>query len=677
MGKLQEKDEELTQRDRENETEIIKLKSLIEQTKSELKELTAKMEKEMTSMIQGYEKEIARRNESVESIAKERDYAISRSEEVAGKYEESRGRFEELQEENEKLRKDIDNLKIKHEEEVRKHLEGYEEQVKSIEEEIVKNRDLEVKGLREANGNLQVEIERMGGEAERQMKEMRDCVEKERGLKMKDEDFLKREKEVEEREQALRRSEDELRKRGYELDAKEERLAEKVKELESKEEELSKKEASVEKEKEEKDRYEHDIQKKERELDILLRALEGKQKELNFHGHDLQEKVKGMKDHGKELKDKEYYLRNEEQGLLNWKSELQVQNETVNSTTQQLDEMRKELALLKEELHSKERTLKASLKKLGKWEQNLKEREEGLCRRENGEYCDKDCFDGTDGIESSEDDLHLMYREVSERRERGRESDKGGKEREDQRSNCHLEILEEIETTEEKEGMIDKAGEMKENKGKGDLERANVAQDLQFLSPSQGHRRSKDLRVVVLGESWSSRSPAGVSILCGEETTLGDLATFRSWRGQIAGRGLAVAEPLGLKWRDGPDPTNVTQRKSILDSASWCPPGPQIVLLLMPAFLTCTRKYSRAVEEHMGLLGEDIWKRTLVLFTWGEMLGESAEQLILRNGELMKLVEQCEGRYHVLSSKKNNARIEGLLEKMEDMVALNNCDETV
>ncbi|XP_034005953.1 trichohyalin isoform X2 [Trematomus bernacchii] len=677
MGKLQEKDEELTQRDGANEREILKLKSLIEQTKSELKELTRKMEKETTSMIQGYEKEIARSNDGVDTMATERDRAIRRSEEVAEKYEDSRRRVEELQEENQKLRKDTDNLKIKYEklkeceEEVRKHLKGYEEQVKSTEEDILKKRDVEVEGLKEANDKLQVENEKRREETERQTNEMRDCVEKERAMKMKDEEFLKRGNEVEEREQALRRSEEELSQRGYDLDAKEKELVEKVKGLESKEEEVSTEEASVEG----KDRYEHEvnmrsqnIETKERKLDILLRALEGKQKELNCHGHTLQEKVK-------ELKDKECYLRHEEQELINWKSELQVQNQSVNSTTQQLDEMRRDLALLKEELHSKERNLKTSLRKLGKWEQNLKEREEGLRREESGEYADMDCFDGTDAVESSEDDMHLMYREVSDRREKGTGREK---EREGQRiaesSNGHLEILEEIETAQGKEGMGDKGEETKESKGRGDLERAKVAQDVQFLSPSQGHRGSKgkDLRVVVLGESWSSRSPAGVTILCGDESKLDDFETFRSWRGQIAGRQCAVAEPLGLKWRDGPDPTNTTQRKSILDSVSWGQTKPQIVLLLIPAFLTCTQKYRKAVEEHMGLLGEDIWKRTMVLFTWGEMLGESAEQLILRNGELMKLVEKCEGRYHVLSSKKRNSMIEGLLEKMEDVVALNN-----
>ncbi|XP_075948687.1 uncharacterized protein LOC142950898 [Anarhichas minor] len=687
VEKLQEKEEELRLRDRE----IIQLRLTIEQTKSELKELTYKMDNLMTSMIQEYEREIARRNESVESIAKERDRATSRSEEASEKYEESQRRVVELLEQNEKMRKEAEHLEVKceelkreSEEEVRKHLRGCEEQAQGI----LKERDVEVGGLKEENNKLQVEIERMKegqGEAERQLNEMRE-------LTTKDEEFLKSENKVAEREQLLSR-------RGNELDEKETELVEKEVYLEIKEEELSKWEASLEKQKkeeEETDKHEQEVsmraqhvEKKERELESLLGALEGRQKELNYHGQDLQEKVKGLKDHGKELKDREHYLRNEEQELLSWKSELQMQNEHVNSTTQQLDEMGRDLALLKEELHNKERNLKVSLRKLGKWEQDLKEREEGLHKRERGDLengqrdvgdHERDPFDQTAAVESSEDDLPLMYREVSERREkgRGRESDRGDKEREDQRmetassaaerNNCHLETLKETETAEGKEGSRGGGGETRRQKVR------EVIQDFTFLSASQGHRSSNlaglDLRVVVLGESWSSRCPVGVTLLCGEASEP-DASTFRPWRGQVAGRRLAVAEPLGLRWRDGSDPTDAVQRTSVLDSVSWCRPGPHVVLLLMPAYLTCTQRYRRAVEEHVGLLGEGVWRRTLVLFTWGETLGESAEQHILRNGELTGLVERCGGRYHVLSNKRSDASIEGLLEKMEDVVALN------
>ncbi|KAE8279177.1 hypothetical protein D5F01_LYC22763 [Larimichthys crocea] len=229
-----------------------------------------------------------------------------------------------------------------------------------------------------------------------------------------------------------------------------------------------------------------DIEKKERELDNLLRALEGKQKELSCHGQDLQKKVKGLKDQGRELKDREYYLRNEEQGLLNWKSELQMRNEYVNSTTQELDELGRDLALLKEELCNKEKNLKESLKKMSKWEQNLKEREERLQRgkRDMEIQHEVDAFDLAVAVESSEDD-----QEVSERRGKGR----GGnaKDGEDQRmktppsavesNNCHPETLKEIEM----------AGEQEAVRGTG-VETKEISRDLQFLSASHMSSNNKE-----------------------------------------------------------------------------------------------------------------------------------------------------------------------------------------
>lgn len=231
-------------------------------------------------------------------------------------------------------------------------------------------------------------------------------------------------------------------------------------------------------------------------------------------------------------------------------------------------------------------------------------------------------------------------------------------------NNCHLETLKVETLTETKKTKVRQEA----------AESAKVIGELKLLSRPRTRANSKgspgsDLRVMVLGETWSSCSPAGVTILGGEAPKFSG-SSFRSWKGQIAGRRLAVAEPLSLRWRDGPDEANASQLKGILDSISWCHPGPHVVLLLMPAFLTCTQKYRRAVEEHMSLLGQEIWQRALVLFTWGEILGESAEQHILRNGELMGLVERCGGRYHVLTSKKNNAAIEGLFDKMDDIVTL-------
>ncbi|KAM8900374.1 uncharacterized protein AB9W97_010324 [Spinachia spinachia] len=645
--KLTEKEEELRRRDVENQREVDQLRLTIERTRSQLRELTGRMEREMASAIQGYEEQIARGNESAQSIAEERDGA--------------RRRAEELQEQNEKMRKEL-------EEGVRKHLREYEERAR--------RREAETQGLKEENDRLRVEME-----AERQR--MEEHAWKHSELREKAEEFSQRENKVGEREQLLGR-------RRQELDAKETLLVEKEVKLESKEEELSKGEASLaeqQKEQEERAIYTQElstralnVEEKERELESLLGALEGRRRELNHHGQDLQEKVKGLRDQEKELTDREHRLRNEERGLLDWKSELQAENERVNSTSRQLDEMGRNLALLKEELRGKEMNLKVSLQKLGRWERDLREREEGLRKREGGGVGNGHGGSSLAAVERSEGGS--MYREVGERKEKergGGESHGGGEE--DQRTetapsaaerhNCLLEtLISETETAEGGEGARG-GGETRSQEAREDLGSSTVLPDPTPLSASQGHRGSDPagsyLRVLVLGESWSSRSAAAVTALWGAES-VPDASSFRPWRGEVAGRRLAVAEPLGLRWRDGPDAAaGATQRASILESAAWCGPGPQVVLLLMPAFLTCTQGYRRASEEHVGVLGEGVWRRTLVLITWGEMLGESAEQHILRGGELTALVGRCGGRYHVLSNKRSRSSIEDLLEKMEEV----------
>lgn len=214
-----------------------------------------------------------------------------------------------------------------------------------------------------------------------------------------------------------------------------------------------------------------------------------------------------------------------------------------------------------------------------------------------------------------------------------------------------------------------------------EIEDVNAISDLK-LTPSPGpsventkHIQRSELRLVLLGETWSSRHPAGYTILGREASHPGESISM-PWRGQIAGRQVSVVEPLGLKWRNGPDgntsiTTDPTQLQNIFHSVSLTHPGHHAILLVLPAYLSFTQKYRRAVEHHMSVLGEDIWRRTMVLFTWGEALGESAEQHILRNGDLQWLVGQCGGRYHILASRKNNSQTAELMEKIEEMVAGN------
>uniref|UniRef100_W5LWK3 AIG1-type G domain-containing protein n=1 Tax=Lepisosteus oculatus TaxID=7918 RepID=W5LWK3_LEPOC len=105
---------------------------------------------------------------------------------------------------------------------------------------------------------------------------------------------------------------------------------------------------------------------------------------------------------------------------------------------------------------------------------------------------------------------------------------------------------------------------------------------------------------------------------------------------------------------------------------SLCPPGPHTLLLVID--LDSNTDW-RSVKKHLDFLSERVWRHTIVLFTWGDTMGDTTiEQLIERGGkELQCLVEKCGNRYHVLNDKNRDDRtqVTELLEKIEDMVAGN------
>lgn len=174
---------------------------------------------------------------------------------------------------------------------------------------------------------------------------------------------------------------------------------------------------------------------------------------------------------------------------------------------------------------------------------------------------------------------------------------------------------------------------------------------------------SSELRLVLLGESWASKSSVGNSIL-GEREAKTEEGTVR--RGQVAGRRVALVEVTGPKWYLGGEAVG-----QALDRAALCSPGPHAFLLVIPAYLSFTASYGRTVRHRMATFGKQVWKYTVVLFTWAEALGESIEQHILRNEGLRRLMHKCGNRYHTLHSWRNDKQVSQLLEKVEEMVVSN------
>lgn len=656
-GDYKNKEFEMTGKLLEKDKEIDQMRITIEQTKAELAHLTHKMEKEMTSLIQyvQYENGIERGNEEIDLIVKEKDAVIKQLEEdqlqkvleVTKKFEQSQITIKDLRLE---MAEEIEKLELKCKQ-LNEESEAKDKQLNVMElemENICKN-NKENLVLAQINNKLQCENKRLKDDFEKQVAELKEQLNAKqlevtiRDKEMK-EDLAEKFKEIE----IWGKEKHNFEQTVLTFEGKQEELLQWEIALAAKQTKLDERiQLELERQK--------DIGRKEKELEKLLKALEDKQLELSFHGEDLQKKVRGFKDQGKVLENREFNLKNQEQELINWTSELHTQNEHVSYTTQQLNEMGRDLALLKTELLQKEKKLKMMFDNLNKWEVSLQEREAEMSKN----ISDKDnCLE----------DTGLMYQDIGVERTSGKDmqvqSTKLAEASSAKGNNCHFETLQEI--VEQKE----RSKEMLSEQNSRVLDNAKVIREVGACAKSP---RNNQLTIFMLRESWSSRSPSGFSILGGEEVSKVKASSYRPWKGEIAGRHVTIVEPLGLKWHDGPSQNTPIQTKNILEAVSWCETLPDIVLLAIPAFLNCTEKYRKTIEEHVNIIGNGLWKSTMVLFTWGETLGVGIDQHIKRNTELIRLIEKCEGKYHIVKSKKSNLALGQLFEKMDAIVEKNLC----
>lgn len=198
---------------------------------------------------------------------------------------------------------------------------------------------------------------------------------------------------------------------------------------------------------------------------------------------------------------------------------------------------------------------------------------------------------------------------------------------------------------------------------------------------SRGSRRLPELRLVLLGERETGKSSAGNAILGGPGYFKSGEATEECLRQQIevSNRLVTVVDVPG--WEGGPKGTTPERvKREIGMSVTLCPPGPHAFLLTLRVDALVR---AQSVREHMELLGETVWRHTLLLFTRGDQLreGVTIEQHIQGGGkELRWLVERCSNRFHAISSNSywespnSKTQMTELLEKIEKMVAANRCE---
>ncbi|KAG7462132.1 hypothetical protein MATL_G00199320 [Megalops atlanticus] len=185
-----------------------------------------------------------------------------------------------------------------------------------------------------------------------------------------------------------------------------------------------------------------------------------------------------------------------------------------------------------------------------------------------------------------------------------------------------------------------------------------------------------ELRLVLLGRKGAGKSSACNTILGGGRFASGKpTEECVGRRADVAGRRLVVVDTPGWEWYYPLNGTPEWVRWETGRSATLCPPGPHALLLVVRGRAAVEERYRREIEEHMQLLGEGAWRHTLLLFTWGEELGDArVEQRIEKGGpDLRRLVERCGNRWHVFSNttRGDGTQVAQLLRKVEEMVAGN------
>ncbi|XP_053176094.1 GTPase IMAP family member 8-like [Scomber japonicus] len=173
------------------------------------------------------------------------------------------------------------------------------------------------------------------------------------------------------------------------------------------------------------------------------------------------------------------------------------------------------------------------------------------------------------------------------------------------------------------------------------------------------------LSLILLGRRKSGKSSVGNVIL---DSGVFNIKTNECFvgHGEVLGLPVTVVDTPGWSLFCLANPGHV--RAEMSRSPSLCPQGSKLAFVLAVPVDSFREKDRRAIEEYLSVLGQEVWRRTVVLFTYGEQLKRrTLESYIKEKGEpLQWVLGRCGYRHCILDTNTaEDTHVAQLLEMVE------------
>ncbi|XP_048028029.1 GTPase IMAP family member 8-like isoform X2 [Megalobrama amblycephala] len=204
--------------------------------------------------------------------------------------------------------------------------------------------------------------------------------------------------------------------------------------------------------------------------------------------------------------------------------------------------------------------------------------------------------------------------------------------------------------------------------------RQKMLQDKRKLLNESTVAPLSEIRIVLLGWILSGKSSTIHTIFNDVKVEKGDTEKCPIYSNH--GRKITVLDTPGCWKYFSPKFNPKFLQAAILESIgqSQHMQFPHAIILVIPVDTAFKNEQKCIIKEYMAILGKDVWKHTIVLFTWGDRIPDvSIEQHIESEGDALQwLIEKCRNRYHVFdNTNKNRTQVTELLQKIDEMVTEN------